>query len=214
MKSILLIGLGRFGRHLAAKLKELHHQVLAVDVSEERVNEALKYVTHAQIGDSTNEDFVASLGVRDFDVCIVAIGDDFQSSLETTDLLKVYGARTVVARASQDVQAKFLLRCGADEVIYPEKQVANWTAVRYSSENIFDYVALTSEYSIYEIAVPRAWAGRTIANLSIRQRYDVSVLATKKGGTLYPMPAPSHEFHTDETVLIMGSNESVAKLVD
>lgn len=142
MKAILLIGLGRFGRHIALKLNELNHQVMAVDKDEARVNEVLPYVTNAQIGDSTNEDFLASLGVRNFDVCIVAIGDNFQSSLETASLLKELGARLVVARAARDVQAKFLLRNGADEVVYPEKQVAIWTAIRYSSDNISDYIAL------------------------------------------------------------------------
>ena len=154
MKAILLIGLGRFGRHIALKLNELNHQVMAVDKDEARVNEVLPYVTNAQIGDSTNEDFLASLGVRNFDVCIVAIGDNFQSSLETASLLKELGARLVVARAARDVQAKFLLRNGADEVVYPEKQVAIWTAIRYSSDNISDYIALGDDHAIFEVSVP------------------------------------------------------------
>ena len=125
MKSILLIGLGRFGRHIAMKLDELHHQVMAVDTDEKRVEAVLPYVTNAQIGDATDEEFLSSLGVRNFDVCIVAIGDNFQSSLETTSLLKELGAGYVVSRAARDVQAKFLLRNGADEVVYPEKQLAD-----------------------------------------------------------------------------------------
>lgn len=125
MKSVLLIGLGRFGKHIAMELKALNHQVMAVDTREERVEEVLPYVTSAQIGDSTNEEFLSSLGVRNFDVCIVAIGNDFQSSLETTSLLKELGARMVVSRAARDVQAKFLLRNGADEVVYPERQLAD-----------------------------------------------------------------------------------------
>ena len=137
MKTILLIGLGRFGRHVAMKLNELNHQVMAVDKVEERVDAILPYVTSAQIGDSTSDAFIKSLGVRNFDVCIVAIGDSFQSSLETTSLLKEMGAKKVVARATRDVHAKFLLRNGADEVVYPEKQIANWTAIRYSSDHIF-----------------------------------------------------------------------------
>ena len=140
MKSILLIGLGRFGRHIAMKLDELHHQVMAVDTDEKRVEAVLPYVTNAQIGDATDEEFLSSLGVRNFDVCIVAIGDNFQSSLETTSLLKELGAGYVVSRAARDVQAKFLLRNGADEVVYPEKQLAAWTAIRYSADHIFDYV--------------------------------------------------------------------------
>ena len=135
MKSVLLIGLGRFGRHMAAKLNEMNHEVLAIDIDEQRVNDVLPVVTSAQIGDSTNENFVASLGVRNFDLCVVSIGDNFQSSLETVALLKDYGAPFVVARANRDVHAKFLLRNGADEVVYPEKEMAIRSAVKYSSDN-------------------------------------------------------------------------------
>lgn len=214
MKSVLLIGLGRFGRHMAIKLRELHHQVLAVDKDEERVNEALKYVTHAQIGDSTNEDFIASLGVPDFDLCMVAIGDDFQSSLITADLLKVHGAKFVVARAAQEVQAKFLLRCGADDVIYPEQQMASWAAVRYSADNVFDYIQLTDDYSIYEVAVPARWVGKSISQLAIRQKYRVNILATKEGEELSPLPAPNHVFQAQETILILGDNRDLHTLVE
>ena len=165
MKSVLLIGLGRFGRHMAQKLQDLGHEVLAVDKDEERVNAALSYVTNAQIGDSTNPQFIGSLGVRNFDLCVVAIGDSFQSSLETTALLKEYGAPFVLSRATRDVHAKFLLRNGADEIVYPEKQMANWAAVRYSSDHIFDYIELTRDYSIFETAVPRSWVGKTVVEL-------------------------------------------------
>ena len=157
MKSVLLIGLGRFGRHMAAKLQELHHEVLAVDKNEERVNDALDLVTHAQIGDSTSEAFIASLGVRNFDLCVVAIGDDFQSSLETTALLKEQGARFVLSRAARDVHAKFLLRNGADDVVYPERETASWAAVRYSSDHIFDYIQLTPDHAIYEARLSASW---------------------------------------------------------
>lgn len=142
MKSILLIGLGRFGKHIALHLNHLGHQVMAVDTSEERVEAVLPLVTNAQIGDSTNADFLESLGVRNYDVCIVAIGSNFQSSLETTSLLSELGARFVVSRAATDVQEKFLLRNGANEVVYPEKQLAKWTAIRYSADHILDYIEL------------------------------------------------------------------------
>ena len=168
MKSVLLIGLGRFGRHMAQRLQELHHEVLAVDRNEQRVNDILPLVTSAQIGDSTNEQFIMSLGVRNFDLCVVAIGDDFQSSLETTALLKEQGAPFVLARAARDVHAKFLLRNGADDVVYPEKQMANWAAVRYSADHIFDYIELSGDYSIFETAVPASWVGRTIVELAVR----------------------------------------------
>jgi len=157
MKSILLIGLGRFGATMAMKLHELKHEVMAIDISEERINAILPYVTSAQIGDCTNEQYMSSIGVRNFDLCIVAIGDNFQSSLETTALLKDLGAKFVLSRANRDIHAKFLLRNGADQVVYPEKEMAIRSAVRYSTDNIFDYIELTPDHSIYEVPVPSSW---------------------------------------------------------
>ena len=184
MKSILLIGLGRFGRHIAIKLDELNHQVMALDKNESRVEAVLPYVRNAQIGDATNEDFIRSLGVRNFDVCIVAIGDNFQSSLEATSLLKELGAKMVVSRAARDVHAKFLLRNGADEVVYPEKQLASWTAIRYSADHIFDYVELDEEHGIFEISIPDTWIGKTVGKLDIRKRYNVNIMALRCHGVL------------------------------
>ena len=214
MKSVLLIGLGRFGRHMAAKLRELHHEVLAVDKDEERVNDALDIVTHAQIGDSTNPAFIASLGVRNFDMCVVAIGDDFQSSLETTALLKEQGAPYVLARAARDVHAKFLLRNGADDVVYPERQSASWAAVRYSSDHIFDYSELTPDHAIYETAVPPSWVGKTIGQLGVRQRHGINILATKRGGQLNPIPGGDHCFQAEETILVLGANKDVQRFLN
>ena len=142
MKSILLIGVGRFGRHIIRKLNEMNHQVMAIDHNEDRIQAVLPYVTSAQIGDSTNEEFLESLGIGNFDACIVTIGDDFQNSLETVYLLKELGARKVIARASKEMQEKFLLRNGADEVVYPEKQLASWTAIRCVSDHVLDYIEL------------------------------------------------------------------------
>ena len=169
MKSILLIGLGRFGRHIALKLNALNHQVMAIDHNEERVNALLPFVTNAQIGDSTNEEFLAALGVGNYDACIVTIGDNFQNSLETTYLLKELGARKIIARASREMQEKFLLRNGADEVVYPEKQLAAWTAIRCSSEHILDYIELDDEYAIFEVEIPSDWSGKSILELDIRK---------------------------------------------
>lgn len=179
MKSILLIGLGRFGRHIAMKLDELNHQVMAIDRNEERVDAILPYVTNAQIGDATKEGFMESLGVRNFDVCIVAIGDNFQSSLEATSLLSELGAKYVVSRAARDVHAKFLLKNGADEVIYPEKQMAEWAAIRYSADHILDYVELDDEHAIFEISVPENWVGRTVGQLDIRNKHNINIMAFK-----------------------------------
>lgn len=213
MKSVLLIGLGRFGRRMARKLRELHHDVLAIDRNEQRVNEALDFVTSAQIADATSESFIRSVGVSNFDMCVVAIGDDFQSSLETTALLKEYGAKFVLSRASRQVHAKFLLRNGADDVVYPERQTADWAAMRYSSDHIFDYVKLSPDYSIYEIATPEEWKGKTVKELAVRQRYRVNVLGVKKGDVLQPMPGPAHCFQAGESVLVLGHDMDVQNLL-
>lgn len=212
MKNILLIGLGRFGRHIALKLNELNHQVLAVDKNESRVNAVLPFVTNAQIGDSTDEEFLTALGVRNFDVCIVAIGDDFQSSLETASFLKELGAKKVVARASRDIQAKFLLRNGADEVVYPEKQMAVWTAIRYSSDHITDYIALGDDHAIFEIEIPETWVGKTIAQLDVRKRYNVNIMAIKRDGKFsMTVITPDTSLPAHSTILVLGTLKDVQK---
>ena len=211
MKSIMLIGLGRFGKHIAMKLRELDHQVMAVDHKESRVQEILPYVTNAQIGDSTNEDFLRSLGVDNYDVCIVAIGDDFQSSLETTSLLKELGAKMVVSRASTDVQEKFLLRNGADEVVYPEKQLAKWTASRYSADHILDYIELDSDHAMFEIPVPENWAGRSIGQLDIRRKFNINIIGVKKSGKLELSLSPEMVLAAGETMLVLGRNKDLQK---
>lgn len=211
MKSILLIGLGRFGRHIAMHLNELNHQVMAIDHVEERVNAVLPYVTNAQIGDSTDAVFLESLGIRNYDVCIVTIGSDFQSSLETTSLLKELGAKLVVSRSSRDMQAKFLLRNGADEVVYPEKQLAKWTAIRYSADNILDYIELDGENAIFEIPVPDNWVGRTIGQLDIRKIYHINIMGIKKNGRLEFSVSSDMILESKDTMLVLGKNKDIQK---
>lgn len=211
MKSILLIGLGRFGRHVAEKLYELDHQVMAVDKQEDRVEAVMSYVTNAQIGDSTNMEFLETLGVSNFDVCIVAIASDFQSSLETTAYLKDLGAKIVVSRASRDVHARFLLRNGADEIVYPEKQVANWTAIRYSSEHIFDYVQLSDTHAIFEIEMPQNWVGKTIGQVDIRKKFNINIMALKRDGKLDMAIRPDTMLTDDATMLVLGESRDIQK---
>lgn len=212
MKTILLIGLGRFGRHIAMKLNELKHQVMAVDQDEDRVDAILPFVTNAQIGDSTSEEFLNEIGVRNFDVCIVAIGDNFQSSLETASLLKELGAKKVVARAARDVQAKFLLRNGADEVVYPEKQMAVWTAIRYSSDHISDYIALGDDHAIFEVEVPTDWLGKTIGQLDIRRRYNINIMAVKQNGKFaMTVITPDTYLPEHSTVLVLGTQRDIQR---
>ena len=212
MKTVLLIGLGRFGRHIAIKLNELNHQVMAVDKDENKVNAVLPYVTNAQSGDSTSEEFLASIGVRNFDLCIVAIGDNFQSSLETASLLKELGAKKVIARAERDVQAKFLLRNGADDVVYPEKQMAVWTAIRYSSDHILDYIALGDDHAIFEIEVPGNWVGKTIGQLDVRKRYHVNIMAIKQQGKFsMTVITPDTALPADSSILVLGTQRDIQK---
>lgn len=213
MKSILIIGLGRFGRHMAKKFSEQNNDVMAIDINEERINNVLSVVTNALIGDVTNEQFMETIGVRDFDLCVVAIGDNFQSSLETTALLKDLGAKFVLARASRDVHAKFLLRNGADDVIYTEKETAERLAVKYGSDNIFNYIELNDEYSIYEIAVPSSWLNKSILKVNVRSKYGISILATKQGNNIYPLPKPEHVFTDSESLMILGKNEDVSRFI-
>lgn len=210
-KSILLIGLGRFGRHVAMKLNELKHEVLAIDIEERRVDAALPFVTNAQIGDSTDPIFLQSLGVPDFDLCIVTIGDNFQSSLETTSLLKELGAQYVVARAARDVHAKFLLRNGADDVVYPERQLAAWTAIRFSADHILDYVELDDEHGIFEVVVPSEWRGKSVGMLGIRNKYHVNILALKRGNVLDMNINADTILSSDATILVLGDRKSINK---
>ena len=211
MKSVLLVGLGRFGRHVAMKLGELNHQVMAIDKCEDRVNAVLPYVTNAQIGDSTNEAFLESLGVGNYDVCIVAIGGDFQSSLETTSILKELGAKFVVSRAETDRQAKLLSKIGADEIVYPERQLANWTAIRYGSEHIFDYIELDGEYSIFEVAVPSQWVGKTVGETDIRKKYSINILGTKENGVMNPLVSPDTVLTKEKTLLVLGKDRDLQR---
>lgn len=211
MKNVLLIGLGRFGRHIAIKLNELNHQVMAVDKQEHRVDTALPYVTNAQIGDCTDEAFLSSLGIRNFDVCIVTIGDNFQSSLETTSLLKELGAKFVVSRAARDVHAKFLLKNGADEVVYPERQLASWTAIRYTCDHILDYIQLDKEHAIFELSVPNEWIGKTVGEVDIRKKHNINIMGTKKNGVMNLGVNPETYLGKDVTMLVLGSVKDIHK---
>ncbi|MCR5557765.1 MAG: TrkA family potassium uptake protein [Butyrivibrio sp.] len=211
MKSVLVIGLGNFGLMIAKQVHELGHQVMAIDIDEERVNGALPYVTNALIGDSTNESFLASLGINNFDVCIETIGNNFQSSLETTSLLKELGGKKVVSRANREAQAKFLLRNGADEVVNPEKQIAKWTAIRYTSNHILDYIKLDDNYAIFEVKLPKDWIGKTVNQVNIRQKFGINIMALKKDGDMNLAIAPDTVFEKDLTLLVLGEHKAIQK---
>lgn len=211
MKNILLIGLGRFGKHIAMQLNEMGHEIMAVDINEERVNRILPFVTNAQIGDSTDASFLESLGIGNFDICFVTIGGSFQNSLETTSLLKELGANLVLSRAERDVQEKFLLRNGADRVVYPEKQVAKWASIRYADDHILDYMEVDASHAIFEVAIPDEWIGRSVGELDIRRRYNINILAVKKEREVSVTISVDTVLEADSTLLVLGDYKAIQK---
>jgi len=214
MKSFLIIGLGSFGRHLAVKLTELGNEVMVIDKDEEKVDDLSEIVTAAKVGDCQDEDVLRALGVGNFDVCFVCVRDDFQTSLEVTSSLKELGARYVVAHAERERQMKFLRIIGADEVIHTELDMAGRAAVRFSAKGAFEYFELTPEYAIFEIAAPAAWVGRTVAQVGVRQQYNLNIIGCKSGGRVLPLTRPDHLFSRDEHLIIAGSKKDALGLMN
>jgi trk system potassium uptake protein TrkA len=213
MKTILIIGMGRFGHHLCMNLTQLGNEVMIIDSLEERLSDLLPYATAAKIGDCTNEEVLRSLGIRNFDICFVCIGSNFQSSLEITSLIKELGAKYVISKANRDIHAKFLLKNGADEVIYPNRDIAEKLAIRHSANHVFDYVELTEDYSIYEIPPPKAWIGKSIKQLGIRAKYHISILGTKENEKVKLLPTADYILTEKEHLMIIGKKPDVDKIL-
>jgi trk system potassium uptake protein TrkA len=214
MKSMLVIGLGRFGRNLALKLMALGNEVMVIDKDEESVEHIAPFVTTSHIGDCQDEEVIRELGVNNFDICFVCISNDFQGSLEVTYMLKEHGAKYVVARADRDAQTKFLQKIGADEVIHPEKEMAQRTAVKYSATNSFEYIELTPDYIISEIQVPDGWVGKSVSEVNVRSRHNVNIIGIKNNGVITPFISPSHIFQKDEHLVIAGAKKDGLALTD
>jgi trk system potassium uptake protein TrkA len=212
MKSILIIGMGRMGRHLANKMQELGNEVMVIDKDPAIIEGLTVSYTDTHIGDCTNESVIRALGVGNFDICFVTIGEDFQSSLVVTSLLKKYGAARVVAKAKQDIQSELLKKIGADEVVCPEREIAEKLAVRYNADNIFDFIPLTSAYSIYEIPILTNWVGKTIQALNIRKKYMVNIVAVKQANQLLPIPGADYTFCADDHIIVIGKSSDVFRL--
>lgn len=213
MKSVLVIGIGRFGRHLSHNLIKLGNEVMIIDKDEEKLIELLPFVTSAQIGDCTKEEVLRSLGISNFDLCFVCVGSNFQSSLEITSLLKDLGAKYVISKASRDIHVKFLLRNGADEVADPERDIAEKMAVRYSANNLFDYIGITKDVAIYEIPPIDSWIGKSIKDTDFRSKYHVSIIATKVGDKVLSLTSADHIFRADEHLMVMGDHKDVEKIL-
>jgi len=212
MKSVLVIGMGRFGQHLALKMQELGNDVMIVDKNEKVINDLAPYFTDSHIADCINENVLRALGVENMDLCFVAMGEDFQSSLVITSLLKQVGAKYVISKANHEIQANLLKQIGADEVVYPEREIAEKLAVRYNTDNIFDCIQLTAEYSIYEIPVSPDWVGKNIVELDVRKNYNINVIAVKQGASLQPAPGALYKFSAEDHVVVIGKSADVFKL--
>lgn len=214
MKSILVIGLGRFGLIMADKLENEGNEVMGIDISERRADDATARLRNIQIGDATDENFIASLGVANFDVCVVAIGGEkFQTALEITVLLKDYGAKFIVARANRDVHEKLLLRNGADDVVCADREAAERLAVKYGTKHVFDYIELADDFGLYEISVLDSWIGKTIAQVNVRSKYNINIVAIKSGEKIVPVTNPDYIFNRNENIMIMGEESVVRKLL-
>ncbi len=215
MKSILIIGMGRFGQHLCRNLAALDNEIMIVDQEEERLEDMLPLVVSAKIGDCTNETVLRSLGVANFDLCFVCIGTNFQSSLEITSMVKELGAQYVVSKANRDIHAKFLLKNGADEVIYPDRDIAEKLAVRYSANHVFDYIELTDEFSIYEIPPLSEWVGRSLKELMLRNVYHISILAIKRpDGRMNMMPGAEYAIRGDDHLMVIGTKGDINGILE
>ena len=212
MKSILVIGLGRFGHHLTIDFINQGNDVMIIDQDEKKLEDLVPYAASAKIGDCTNPDVLKSLGIGNFDLIFVCIGTNFQSSLEITSLVKEMGGKRVISKATRDIQAKFLLKNGADEVVYPDKDIAERLATRCSMNHIFDYIGLGVGYGIFEILPLKEWIGKTIRESDIAAKYHVSILGIKGGERVKPdfMPTAAYEIKENDHLIVLAQN-SVAQ---
>ena len=212
MKSFLIIGMGSLGHHLCNELSKNGCEIMAADINAETMEDIMPMVVSARVCDCTKIDVLKTLGVEEFDACFVCIEDFFQACLEITDLLKDLGAKKVYSVANRDVEEKFLLRNGADRVIYPERDVASRIAGLESTENIFDCINISAEYSIFEIEPIDKWIGKTVSDLDFRNRYELNIIAVKKDGKVLPI-RPDYVFTKSEHLLVLGHIKNVRRIL-
>lgn len=213
MRSILVIGLGRFGRTLALKLAELDNEVMVIDIAEDVVTKIAPYVSEAQIGDCMDEIVLRDIDVKSFDICFVCTSSNLETSLVITALLRELGAKKIVTKVSQDIHQKILLRNGADDVIYPERDIALRTAMKYTAKEAFDYVELSTNYGIFEIAPPKAWIGHTISEISVRKNYHVNIIAYKSVDEIIPLDREEYTFNPEQHLIVAGDRNSFGELL-
>lgn len=215
MKNILILGLGRFGSAMVKPLSDLGNQVVVCDTDEENISRVIDYTAGAKIGDCTNEKFIASLGVEDFDMVFVTIGENLQSSLVAVTLLKDHGAKCICAKAGSEMHEKLLLRLGADKVFFPERDAGVRVASIYGRDSVFDCIELVEDYAIFEIAVPKSWIGKSVREVNVRAVYGANILGVKKSEKSYlnPNVSPDYKFKEGSIVMIMGEKSRLKELV-
>ena len=211
-KSILIIGIGRLGSHLAEKMQDLGHDVLVLDRNEDSIKKVATHFDDARIADYASEDVLRALDIPSFDLCFITVGDDLEASMTTTYTLKKLGARYVAARARDDVQCELLRKIGADEIIYADGEVADKLAIRHNGNNIFDYIALAGGYAIFEVPIVKEWKGKTIAEIDVRKKYKINIIAIKNGNNINPTPMPDYAFRDGDHIFVMGLSRDVFKL--
>ncbi len=211
MKSFLIIGMGSLGHHLCRELLNTGSEVMVADRNEAAIADVLSSVVSARVCDCTIPEVIESFGVDEFNACFVCVGDAFQNCLEITDLLKSFGAKKVYSAADRDIEAKFLLRNGADSIIYPEQDIARRIAGMESSSRIFDCINISDDYAIFEIEALPKWIGKTIIDLDFRKRYNLNIIAYKTGDDVFPNVGANYVFKENEHILVLGHKEDVKK---
>ncbi len=209
MISVLLIGMGKFGRTLGDQLLEMGDEVMIVDKNEDIVNKLAPRYTNALIADCMSLDNLETMDIPSFDACVVAIGEDFQASLEITSNLKDCGARRIVSRATTAIQRKFLMRVGADEVIYPDMDIAEKLAVRLNSDNVINFVDLDADYAIFEIELPKKWLKKTLVEVNPRVNYGMNILTIKNSGEIVYSISGDYVFREGDQLLVFGNTERI-----
>ncbi len=211
-KSVLIIGMGRLGTHLAEKMQDLGHDVMILDNKEERISQLATRFSDARIAEYTREDVLAALDIPSFDICFITVGDNLEASMLTTVMLKKLGAKYVAARARDDIQCELLKKIGADEIIYADGETADKLAIRHNGNNIFDYVALSDGYAIFEVPIIKGWEGKSIMELDVRKKYKINIIAIKRDGKIDPSPMPDFVFAEDDHIFVIGKSKEVFKL--
>lgn len=212
MRSFVVLGIGRFGASLAKELCDLGNEVLVIDSDEEEIQDITDYVTHAVVGDATDEVTLKSLGVRNFDVAVVSIGGDLASSILVTLLLKELGIKKVVVKAQSGLHAKVLNKVGADKIIFPERDMGIRVAQSLSVSNIMDSMQISDDCSVVEISIPKNWINKTLKELNVRVKYGISILAIKNIYGIFINPKPEQELGSGDDLVIIGSNEEIRRL--